>query len=534
MDELIDQLKNDKLLNEDQARVVRKEAALKQLSVVSVLHESEFVCPNILARYQRGSTVLPLSTDDFVPDTIALGKLTEHTVRRFSVLPVSFSAQKSHLLVATDDPTNVLMRDSVRRELDSTISIEYRRANIKQIKQILDKCFGSFYSLPTVLKNLEQQSIKADDQFRSEQSPIIRVVDAILKDAITRRASDIHLSPEASYVQVRYRIDGVLQVVCCLHISYWSALLVRIKVLSDIDIAETRLAQDGHISQTIHGQKIDFRVASFPLHAGENLVLRVLDRQRGLLSLEALCTESAMEKKLKKMVSEPSGLLLVCGPTGSGKTTTLYALLRTLDASALNIMTLEDPVEYPMAHIQQTRVHGGASFGFAQGVRGVLRQDPDVILVGEVRDSESCAMSCRAAMTGHLVLTSTHADDCMGAIARLKELRADRSTIASVLSGVVAQRLIRKLCTHCLLNGSECGMCNGTGYSGRIAVFECLTVTEAFLSLLNSEAPLAALHQQAMLDGMVPLIEAAKVYLRHGMTNEKELRRVFGESAIDD
>ncbi len=534
MDKLLEQLQSDKLLSEDQARVVQTEASLKHLSVRNALQNTEFVPTAVLARYLGGNVAVALDADDFVPDSHALALLTQHTARHFSVLPISLDKEQNHLLLATGDPTNVLVRDGVRREIDASISIEYQRANVKQIHQALDKCFGACNSLQVVLREFDRQVDGIGKQHESEQAPIIRLVDAILQDAITRRASDIHLTPEASYVRLRYRIDGVLQVVCCLHISYWSAILVRIKVLSDIDIAETRLAQDGHISHKVHGQKIDFRVASFPLHAGENLVLRVLDRQRGLLTLKALCAERKIENTLTKMVREPNGLLLVCGPTGSGKTTTLYALLRTLDASSLNIMTLEDPIEYPMVNIQQTRVHGGAAFGFAQGVRGVLRQDPDVILVGEIRDPDSCAMGCRAAMTGHLVLTSTHADDCMGAIARLLELQTNRSMMASVLTGLVAQRLIRKLCKQCLSKHSDCGTCGGTGYSGRIAIFECLIVTDAFSSLLNSGASFAALHKQAVDDGMVPLRQVAKGYLHRGLTTTKELQRVFGDSIMDE
>jgi len=533
MEKLLDQLQDDKVISEDQVRIVRKEAALKGVSVRQALYATEFISTSMLARYQGDDSAFALNADDFVPDDKALAQLSQQTARRFSVLPLLLDVQKNRLLVAMGDPTNVLVRDSVRREVDSKISIEYLRADIKQIKQVLDRCIGTSNSLQVILRELDQQAGGMGDPQAIEQSPVIRLVDAILQDAITRRASDIHLSPESSYVQVRFRIDGVLQLVCCLHISYWPAILVRIKVLGEIDIAESRLAQDGHITQSIHGQKIDFRVASFPLHAGENLVLRVLDRQRALLTLSALCSEQSMEKTLIKMVRNPSGLLLICGPTGSGKTTTLYALLSTLDASAMNIMTLEDPVEYPMVNIQQTRVHGGAAFGFADGVRGVLRQDPDVILVGEVRDPDSCAMSARAAMTGHLVLTSTHADDCMGAIARVQELQVNRSTLSSVLTGIVSQRLIRKLCTHCARKKSDCGLCGGTGYSGRIAIFECLVVTDAFSTLLNSNAPVAALRRQAVLDGMVPLVEVAKDYLQRGLTTAEELRRVFGDAVFD-
>lgn len=532
-------MQNEQLISTDQARVVVLESAISGKSTKDVLLETEFVSQAALEKYQTGPLSIALDVEEFVPDTSAINLLTEATARALNVLPVTYDKLNNLLILAVEDPGNIVTRDRVSRalgahvgaqadtHLGSQVGTEFRRANLTDIHRALDKCYGMCHSLQGILSELEHHALShLNDTL--EHTPVVRLIDALLQDAITRRASDMHFSPEAQYVQVRYRVDGVLQVACCLHIKYWSALLVRIKVLSGLDIAETRLPQDGHIARRIHGQLIHFRVASFPLSMSENLVLRVLDRQRGLLPLASLCSDKKTEHALRTMMQQPDGLVMVCGPTGSGKTTTLYSLLATLDAKSLNIMTLEDPVEYPMAHIQQTRVQSQSVFDFSEGVRGVLRQDPDVILVGEIRDKDSCSMTCRAAMTGHLVLSSTHADNCVGAIARLVDLGAQTSVVANVLRGIVSQRLIRRLCQHCVGTESRCGACAGTGYSGRIALFEILIVSQTIRALLLEGASLAQLQSQANEEGMVPLVEMAMRCVNQNQTDQAEIQRVFG------
>lgn len=528
MDKLLKQLVEERQLSEDQARVVQLESVRNAKPVRSILVDADMISASALDRYQAGVAGLTLSVEDYVPDAAAIALLPEHTARKYNVLPVTFNATDNELVLAMDDATNLVVQDRVRREVPSHIDLVYRRSEATDIKRTLDKCYGACHSLKGILLEIEQQTSSALTQGDSDHMPVVRLIDAILQDAVTRRASDIHLSPDALCVSIRYRIDGVLCDACCLHVCYWPAMLVRIKVLSCIDIAETRLPQDGHVARTIHGQRIDFRVASFPVRDGENLVLRVLDRRRGIRTLSALCDNDNTQQTLTEMVNRPNGLVLVCGPTGSGKTTTLYALLQSLDASLLNIMTLEDPIEYPMPGIRQTRVQGNAAFGYADGVRGVLRQDPDVILIGEIRDKDSCLMACRAAMTGHLVLTSTHADDCISAISRLLELGAQRAIVASVLCGVIAQRLIRKVCNHCSASGSSCVVCGGTGFSGRIPLFECLHASDAFSALLQAGAADEKLLAQARDDGMISLVEEACAQLNLGRTTNSEIGRVLG------
>lgn len=532
MEELLKKLQDDQVVSVDQVRVVVMETALSGKSVRDVLLETEFASLATLESYQSGPLSITLDADEFVPDSNAIDVLSEAIAREHRALPVTYDLSSNILVLAVEDPDNIVVRDRITRALGPHIGLEFRRAHLADIHRALDKCYGVCHSLQGILSELEQHASRRSVALNNdtlEHAPVVRLLDALLQDAITRRASDVHFSPTTHYVQVRYRVDGVLQVACCLHIKYWSALLVRVKVLSGLDIAETRLPQDGHISRRIHGQLIHFRVASFPLSISENLVLRVLDRQRGLLPLASLCPDQYTRQAMLALMQQPDGLIMVCGPTGSGKTTTLYSLLATLDAQMLNIMTLEDPVEYPMAHIQQSRVQSQSPFDFAQGVRGVLRQDPDVILVGEIRDKSSCSMTCRAAMTGHLVLSSTHADNCIGAISRLVDLGASRSDVANVLRGVVSQRLIRRLCKQCRDKHAGCAACAGTGYSGRIALFEMLPISSELQVLLHEGATVAQLHHQAMSDGMVPLLEKAKQHLRTNQTDHAEIQRVFGQ-----
>ena len=528
MDELLETLQQDKHITRDQARVLRIESARAGKPVLQVLADAELLCAGVLQRYQLGAPRFELVPEEFVPDTQALNLLSEKTARQYNALPIAFDADCQELVLAMDDTSNLMFKDKLRREIPAQIELTFRSSRATDIHRVLDKCYGACHSLQEILQELEQLSTSAVAQADIDHTPIVRLIDAVLQDAVTRRASDIHLARTGIFISIRYRIDGVLCTAGCLHACYWPAILVRIKVLSEIDIAETRLPQDGHLERTIHGQRIDFRVASFPTLGGENLVLRVLDRRLGVRTVATLCGDEKTRKSLLAMVQRPSGLVVVCGPTGSGKTTTLYAMLQSLNSDLLNIMSLEDPVEYPIHSIRQTSVQRNGSFGFADGVRAVLRQDPDVILIGEIRDADSCQMACRAAMTGHLVLTSTHADDCVGAINRLTELGAKRSVLANVLVGMVSQRLIRKLCLHCRGQAASCGVCGRAGYSGRIALFECLNVTDAFSDLLQSGASVAQLLNQARADGMTPLSAAAREQVGKGLTTQSEIERALG------
>ena len=474
---------------------------------------------------------MQFNLDEFIPDQKALQVLNEHDARRLTIIPLSLSSCGLQLRVATSEPSNVLLRDDVRRLVPQHIAINYVTLNSVDINQVLNKSYGINLSLDAILAELSDENL---DNPRDPNSPIIRLVDAIIQDAVVQRASDIHLSPGSQHVRVRYRIDGVLMDSACIDKIYWPAMLVHLKVQSGMDIAETRLPQDGQVSRLVCGVQTDFRVASFPVNTGENIVMRVLEHRRSYLRIDEICTNASQQQIMHKLISHPSGLVIVCGPTGSGKTTTLYSLIQSMDSSALNIMTLEDPIEFPLQHIQQSRVRSDTSFSYALGIRGLLRQDPDVLLVGEIRDSESCAMACRAAMTGHLVLTSVHADNAVSALSRLIELGASQRQLANVVSGVIAQRLLRTKCAACAdtettqADNKACTACNGTGYHGRVAIFECLLMTDALSEKLISGASESCLVEQASADGTVRLQQSAQALVATGKTNHDELVRVLG------
>src|SRR5260370_23503959 len=279
--------------------------------------------------------------------------------------------------------------------------------------------------------------------------PVVRLTSALIADGGERAASDIHVEPEQNFLRIRYRIDGGLRQIRSLHKTYWPAMAVRVKVMAKMNIAETRAPQDGRISATMSGRVVDFRVASLPTTHGENIVLRILDRERGMVPLDKLGLEESQLELLKLMIARPEGIILVTGSTGSGKTTTLYSIMNHINSDGINIMTLEDPVEYPMTLIRQTSVSEAAKLDFASGIRALMRQDPDAILVGEIRDNDTAEMAFRAAMTGHQVYSTLHTNSSVGAFPRLLDIGIVPDILAGNLIGLLAPRLVRRLCRTC-------------------------------------------------------------------------------------
>ncbi len=351
-------------------------------------------------------------------------------------------------------------------------------------------------------------------------------------------------------MRIRYRIDGMLRQVRSLHQSYWPAMAVRIKVMSGMNIAETRAPQDGRISLNMRGRQIDFRASAQPTIHGENIVLRILDRQKGLVPLDRLGLTEAQLAELKRMIARPEGIILVTGPTGSGKTTTLYSVLNHLNTEGVNIMTLEDPVEYPMMLVRQTSVAEAAKLDFANGIRSMMRQDPDVILVGEIRDAETADMALRAAMTGHQVYSTLHTNSSIGAIPRLLDIGILPDIMAGNIIGIVAQRLVRRLCPHCktayqasanemrLLGGDEhaprptlfrpggCARCDFQGYRGRLAIMEILRMNGDLDELVARRATAREIRLLAQSQGFIALADDGLRRVVDGSTSLEELGRV--------
>jgi general secretion pathway protein E len=358
----------------------------------------------------------------------------------------------------------------------------------------------------------------------SDDAPIIRMLNALLTQAARDGASDIHIEPYERHSSVRFRVDGTLREVVQPNRALHAALISRLKIMAELDIAERRLPQDGRISLRIGTRAVDVRVSTLPGAHGERAVLRLLDKSEGRLSLEALGMQGAVLARFTHLVAQPHGIILVTGPTGSGKTTTLYAALSRLDAAHSNIMTVEDPIEYELPGVGQTQVNARIELTFAKALRAILRQDPDVIMIGEIRDFETAQIAIQASLTGHLVLATLHTNDASSAVTRLTDMGVEPFLLSSSLLGVLAQRLVRKLCLNC--HGAGCASCGQTGYAGRSGVFELLVTDDAIRAQIHSRASEADIRTAGLAGGMTLMRDDGERLVAGGLTSREELLRV--------
>ena len=358
----------------------------------------------------------------------------------------------------------------------------------------------------------------------SDDAPIIRMLNALLTQAARDGASDIHIEPYERHSSVRFRVDGSLREVVQPNRALHAALISRLKIMAELDIAEKRLPQDGRISLRIGTRAVDVRVSTLPSAHGERAVLRLLDKSESKLSLEAIGMQGEVLAQLQRLIAQPHGIILVTGPTGSGKTTTLYAALQRMDAGQNNIMTVEDPIEYELPGVGQTQVNARIDLTFAKALRAILRQDPDVIMIGEIRDFETAQIAIQASLTGHLVLATLHTNDSASAITRLTDMGVEPFLLSSSLLGVLAQRLVRKLCRTC--QGAGCEACGHTGYQGRTGVFELLTVDDAIRAGIHARAPEADIRQMALARGMTLMRDDGERLIHTGVTSREEVVRV--------
>lgn len=372
----------------------------------------------------------------------------------------------------------------------------------------------------------------------SDDAPIIRMLNALLTQAARDGASDIHIEPYERHSSVRFRVDGALREVVQPNRALHAALISRLKIMAELDISEKRLPQDGRISLRIGTRAVDVRVSTLPSAHGERAVLRLLDKTEMRISLESVGMQGAVLGRFEQLIAQPHGIILVTGPTGSGKTTTLYAALQRMDASRTNIMTVEDPIEYELPGIGQTQVNARIELGFAKALRAILRQDPDVIMIGEIRDFETAQIAIQASLTGHLVLATLHTNDAASAVTRLTDMGVEPFLLSSSLLGVLAQRLVRKLCGHCAIPAQDatgentarnpvgCSECGYTGYQGRTGVFELLVADEHIRSLIHSKAAEAQIREAARATGMTLMREDGERLVAAGITSREELIRV--------
>ncbi|MGB1539424.1 MAG: GspE/PulE family protein, partial [Rickettsiales bacterium] len=507
-----ERLKEMGLISDDQLQIALQEQKASKKLLGAILVEMGFITESALGellaessgaeKFDPSSTMLDPNLINMIPKEVAL---------RNKVIPVSMENGVVYLAMA--DVYNVVAMDQVRRYFPRKSKVVPLYCNESEVIELIEQYYEYEMSIDGILNEIET-GIRANTELSGEEegyvNPTVRLMNALLVDAIKIGASDIHFEPEGQFLRLRYRIDGVMQQVRSFHRSYWGAMVVRVKIMSGMNIAETRNPQDGRISFKALGREVDFRVATQPTVHGENIVLRLLDKTKALMPMESLGFSEHNTRVLKKLLRRPEGIIIVTGPTGSGKTTTLYSILSFINSIEVNIMTLEDPVEYQLPLIRQTNIREG-SVDFHSGITSLMRQDPDIIFVGEVRDEETALMAVRAALTGHQVYTTLHTNDALGAIPRLGDIGVPAHLLAGALICCMAQRLARRLCKHCksakVASPEECRIlgadpaepptiyeevgcpeCMHKGTKGRVAINEILAVDQGLDELISTHA----------------------------------------------
>lgn len=465
--------------------------------------------------------------------------LPEEFIRKYKVLPVKLDNEslevaccyernnlsvlsEIHLITGLETKQRLLSEETIQELIDSLFSVE------KSTKQsIVDMRMQEKKDALSYLKDKEaadNDTISSTEL--STNQPIVKLLNNIIQSAIIKNASDIHMEPQQPEMRIRYRIDGVLKNILNIPKHVEQTLISRTKIISDLDITEKRRPQDGHYSHQYKGEKYDIRVSCIPTIKGEKIVLRILDKSRMTLGLTDLGFSTENANQLNQLVHAPYGMLLVTGPTGSGKTTSLYALLNCLDRNEYNIVTAEDPVEYQLSGINQTQINSKIGFNFSQALRSFLRQDPNVIMVGEIRDYETAEIAIQSALTGHMVLSTLHTNDAASAVTRLNDMGVEPFLIASTVVGVIAQRLARKICRDC--KGKGCNKCNNSGQRGRTVIYELLEINEKMRRLILKNASASEIKAAMVEDGMMTFEECGRSKIRSGVCQAQELKAVIG------
>ena len=455
-------------------------------------------------------------------------------------LPYAFARTNQLLLEDNGQDVVMLLHGATSRNALTEVLRKFKVASVQTLAQeVLVQRISEAYAQgesnaalvvsevesDTDLSRMMQELPAVEDLLEAaDDAPIIRMLNALLTQAARDGASDIHIEPYERHSSVRFRVDGTLREVVQPNRALHAALISRLKIMAELDISEKRLPQDGRISLRIGTRAVDVRVSTLPSAHGERAVLRLLDKSEGRLSLPAVGMEGDTLKRFTGLLAQPHGIILVTGPTGSGKTTTLYAALHRLDASSQNIMTVEDPIEYELPGVGQTQVNPKIDLTFAKALRAILRQDPDVIMIGEIRDFETAQIAIQASLTGHLVLATLHTNDAASAVTRLTDMGIEPFLLSSSLLGVLAQRLVRKICSHCA--GAGCKACAHTGYQGRTGIYELLVTTDAIRAQIHSHTSEADIRAAALASGMTLMRDDGERLVQAGITSREELLRV--------
>lgn len=487
---------------------------------------------------------------DMLPvDIVAVKSIPESLAKKYTIIPIGYEGNS--IKVATNDPLNIFALDDVsvatgkevipviapKKEVERAIDKYYATQYVERAAEALTKA----QALNHVIQEAEVEDVK--------NAPVVKLINSVIRNAIKLGASDIHIEPFQKYVKIRYRVDGALQEVLRTPTDNLPALLTRIKILSNLDIAEKRIPQDGRIITEVNDKQVDLRVSVLPTVHGEKVVIRILKRDSFLLEKSELGMSDEDIEKLDRIIKSPYGIILVTGPTGSGKSTTLYTMLSELNNTDTNIITVEDPVEYMMEGINQVNVNIKAGLNFANGLRSILRQDPDIVMIGEIRDEETAEIAIRAAITGHLVLSTVHTNDAASAIIRLEDMEIEPYLISASISGVIAQRLVRKICPKCkveyeasdyeksilsidvenkvkLYRGQGCTYCNNTGYLGRIGIYEIMEISKEHRELIQNKCGTEEIKKLNLKKGIKTLKMACSDLVLKGETTVDELAKV--------
>ena len=547
----------DILIDAGKITIYQLQEALKSQRVLGkklgeVLVESRIISEeDILEAIETQTGIEKIDLNSIEFDNKTLNLVTENLCRRHVLIPFGFKNNK--IQIAMSDPLNIFAIDDVN--ISTGIEPEIYISSKSDIQKFIDLNYSTeqvFKAAQELTKEtLESKNIadnieEIDDV---KNAPVVKMIDYMFRNSIEMRASDIHIEPFEKEIRIRYRIDGELQTVNTLGIESLAPLVARIKILAGLNIAEKRVPQDGRIITRVGNNDVDLRVSILPVVSGEKIVIRILNRSSYKLGKEHLGMNENNLNKLKNIISNPHGIVLVTGPTGSGKSTTLYTVLNELNSDDVNIVTIEDPVEYTLDGINQVNVNSKSGMTFASGLRSILRQDPDIVMIGEIRDEETAQIAIKAAITGHLVLSTLHTNDSASSITRLIDMGIEPYLVSTSICGVIAQRLVRRICPNCkeayeatdyekkilignseenltLYEGQGCGHCNGTGYLGRIGVYEIMDITRKHRDLINETKNPNVLKDLSLENGMTTLGQECKELVLKGITTINELATI--------
>lgn len=559
---LLDVLSFEQLITPSQLQDIKVKAASQNLSDEAIIRSLNIVSEDKLSIAKAkllGIPFISLETTSVSPQ--AIGFIPRAVVERFSLMPFSYDEKTKTLSIAMSNPVdldaisfvrqktglNINVFAATKKDVEKAINQEYRQEIVGEVGEALKET-ENYNKARTIDSTQIAEIIK--------EAPIAKIVSTILEYAVTSRASDVHIEPEETRIRVRYRIDGILYDKLSLPKNVQDAVISRIKILSEMKIDEHRIPQDGRFNFKIGDKEVDLRISVLPTTFGEKIVMRLLRKSGGIPTLQELGLTGTSLKSLETAILRPHGIIIVCGPTGSGKTTTLYSVLSKLNTTRVNIMTLEDPIEYQIAGVNQVQINPAVGLTFATGLRSFLRQDPNIILVGEIRDQETTELAIQASLTGHLVFSTLHTSSASGALPRLIDLKAEPFLLASTMNAILAQRIVRKICSYCtgeyeplpqiltelknvlgnlfpangepikLHKGKGCDNCGNSGYLGRVGIFETLSVTEKISSLILQNADSNTLEKEAVAQGMITIKQDGYLKVLQGITTVEEVLRV--------